>query len=98
MDLLCVFASSFAPLRETVVQFNKTRLRGDATRGLRVFLSLSIIVTVALAGLPRTAFAALLNTMLKVSFDSFTPSSVTNTLKLFDCSPGAKVMVPDIGV
>ena len=56
------------------------------------------MVIVALAGLPRTAFAALLNPTLKVSFASFTPSSVMNTLKLFERSPGAKVIIPDIAV
>ena len=52
-------------------------------RGPR-FLSLSKIVTVALMGLPRLAFDALLKTTLNDSFASLVKSSVTNTVNIFD--------------
>src|SRR5690242_1826119 len=95
-----LFAALRLPLRLCVklLQFRNTLFRGSAMRGLRDFLSLSMMVTVAFAGLPRVAFAGLLKSTLKLSFDSFTPSSVTNTLKVFDRSPGAKVIIPDIAV
>jgi hypothetical protein len=56
------------------------------------------MLTVALTGVPRRAFEALLNTTLNVSLDSLVASFVMNTLKLFDDSPGAKLSVPEIAV
>ena len=67
-------------------------------RGLREFLSLSRIVTVVPAGLPRVALDALLRTMLNVSFDSLMLSSIMTMLKLFAVSPGANVSVPEAAV
>jgi hypothetical protein len=54
--------------------------------------------TVATVGVPRIAFAGLLNTALKVLLGSFMPSSVTNTLNALDRSPGANVSIPDVAV
>jgi hypothetical protein len=73
-------------------------LLGIVILGPRGLLSLSIMLTVALTGLSRRAFAGLLNTTLNVSFDSLMTSFVMNTLKLFAVSPGANVSVPEIAV
>ena len=64
----------------------------------RAFLSLSTILTVVSAGLPRVALDELLKRILKVSVDSFVASFVRSTLKLFDDSPDAKVSVPKVVV
>lgn len=65
-----------------------------AVRGLREFLSLSRMLTVATVGVPSVAFEALLRTMVNVSVDSFALSSIMTRLKLFAVSPGANVSVP----
>ena len=97
------FSVAFLPLRLVRPHgLAKFLWRENVSRdfGVRpgVFLSLSRMLTVVLAGAPSVAFEALLRTTLNVSVDSLSASSMMTRLKLLAVSPGAKVSVPEAAV
>ena len=65
---------------------------------LTPYTSLSVMVMVALDGVPSPALAGLLRVSLIVSLDSFSRSSLMVTLKVLLVSPGEKVNVSLTGV